>query len=74
MIESATTAAEHAERASSLLAGVDRVEERLEKLTPEEHLQASVQGGIAQANKNREYSVQLAIAHALTSLALRSAE
>lgn len=68
--ERCTTPADHARRASDLLAGVDAVERQLSELTPDEHLLMAVNGGFTQSNRNVEHTIALAHAHALTALAL----
>jgi hypothetical protein len=64
------TAREHAERASALLAGAARYEERLAEASMEDRLAMAAGGGIARANRDLEWTVSLAQAHALTSIAL----
>lgn len=69
-VEPCRTAADHAQRASALLASVYATEARLSELTPEEDVAMWVSGGYTESNKNVEHTVRLAIAHALTALAL----
>jgi len=64
------TAREHAEKASELLEGIERMDERLAKLDEMEQLQMHATGGGRRANADREYSCRLATAHALTAQAL----
>jgi predicted hotdog family 3-hydroxylacyl-ACP dehydratase len=67
-------AREHAERAASLLAGVDRLEAHVESLDEQQRLELVVAGGIARVNADLRYSLDVAIAHALTALALWTTE
>lgn len=39
-------------------------------MTPDEHLQMTVGGGVERLNRDRKWTVELAQAHALTALAL----
>lgn len=64
----------HAVTASELLDSVDRVADRVAKLSDEERLQAAASGAIAQTNRNIEHTIELATAHALTALALAATE
>lgn len=68
------TAREHAAYASKLLEGVELASEKLAGMTPDEHLQMVVTGGISRYNKDLEWTTALAQAHALTSLALGALE
>lgn len=63
-------AAHHAELAARLLAGIAALDERLENLTDEDRLELAVSGGLARANADLRWTAELAIAHALTSIAL----
>lgn len=67
------TPAEHAERAATLLAGLDTLEQRLEDMSDEDRLQMVVSGGYTRANRDMHYTVELAHAHALTAIALELA-
>lgn len=64
------TAREHARRASEILAALAAKEEQVANLSPDEHLQMVVQGGYTRLNKDAEYSVSVATAHALAALAV----
>jgi phage gp46-like protein len=65
-----TPARGHAETARELLASVERAEAQLAALTPDQHLQRVVTGAVKQANENLRWTVELATAQALTSVAL----
>lgn len=69
-----STAREHAVVASELLDSLDRFAERLRTLTPDEHLQAVASGGIQQANRNMQFTIDLAAAHAAAAQALTVTE
>lgn len=67
------TAAEHARRASELLKLIERQEDELGELLerdPERHLELIADGTIRRLNANRQWSAELAQAHALTAIAL----
>jgi hypothetical protein len=68
------TAREHAVIASELLASEERYARQLEALTPEQRLQMVATGAVRQSNADREWTVALAQAHAVTALALASTE
>lgn len=67
-------AQEHAVKADELLGAIREAEGRIGALTPMEHLELSIAGGIKQHNESMEWSLELAKVHALTSLALRGIE
>jgi hypothetical protein len=60
----------HAITASEMLASLERYERKLENLTPDERLQMTINDGFKRANRSMAYTCNLAIAHALTSIAL----
>ena len=62
---------EHALEADRLLRAIDTRSEQLQSLTPDERLQMTALGGFKRENESFEWTLQLAIAHALTALALR---
>jgi len=64
----------HAERASTLLLGVEAAERELSELEPERELELAVSGGMARLNRNVEHTIRLAQAHALTAIAIARAE
>ena len=64
----------HAVMASELLAGVERYQEQLRNLSDDDKLQRQVTGAIGRDNANIDYTVQLAMAQALTALALAITE
>jgi ubiquinone biosynthesis protein COQ9 len=67
------TAAEHARRASELLRLVERQEAELEELLqtdPERHLELIANGVVRRLNASRQWSAELASAHALAAIAL----
>jgi hypothetical protein len=67
------TAAEHACRASQLLELIERQEDELEELLrddPERHLELVAGGAIKRLNASRQWSAELARAHALAAIAL----
>ena len=64
---------EHAAKASRLLDGAEALSSRLENATPDERLQMAATGGFAQVNADLRWTAELAIAHALTAIALVSA-
>jgi hypothetical protein len=62
----------HAQRASQLLALVERQEDELAELAelePERHLALASSGELRRLAENRRWSVELARAHALTAIA-----
>jgi hypothetical protein len=63
-------AAEHAARAAQLLDAVAVAEQRIAAIDPEEHLELAVRGGISRFNADQKWTVELAVAHALTAVAL----
>lgn len=60
----------HAITASEMLGGAERFSERLTNLTPDERLQMAVTGGFSRANADLKWTIDLAVAHALSALAL----
>ena len=60
----------HAERADELLAGIAQLSSQLEAMTREERDEAARLGALARANADLRWTAQLAVAHALTALAL----
>ena len=64
----------HAEQASALLSGIDAMSERLDRMDDDERLRAAIAGGFARVNQDLRWTCELAIAHALTALALGSLE
>jgi hypothetical protein len=64
----------HAVTASELLGNTERFSERLAAMTPDEHMQMIATGGFARANADLHWTAELAIAHALTALALIQTE
>ena len=64
------TAREHAEHASTLLRGAIKHSEMLEGLDEMKRLELAVSGGINRLNRDLEFTVASATAHALTALAL----
>jgi hypothetical protein len=69
-----TLAAEHAEVAQSLLRGIKAYSKRLAEMTDDERLQMVVGGGMGRANDDLRWTAELAIAHALTAIALQLTE
>jgi len=66
------TPADYAKEAGALLAGVAALAGELAELTPERRLELAVSGGLKQLNADQAWTVDLAIAHALTALALQA--
>jgi hypothetical protein len=64
------TAAEHAARADALLAGCAALEAELDELSPERRLELTVSGAFPVMNANLRWTAELAVAHALTALAI----
>lgn len=64
-------ARDHAIIASELLDSETRIAARLEHLTPDERLQMQATGGVKRSNLDRQWTVTLAQAHALTALAMQ---
>jgi hypothetical protein len=64
------TAREHVERADGLLASAAALERQIAELTPEKRLELAVVGAVSSLNADLRYTVDLAIAHALTAMAL----
>jgi hypothetical protein len=67
------TAGEHARRASELLELIERQEDELSTILesdPDRHLELIASGAIKRLNANRQWSAELARAHALTAIAL----
>jgi len=71
---SSPAAATHADQAAELLRGVDALARELHELTPERRLELAVAGGFRQLNADQHWTVELAIAHALTAIALQLAD
>lgn len=63
----------HALKAQELLDAVRIRSEKLEQLTEDERLQMVVSGGFAKSNRDLEWTVELAKAHALTASAIAAA-
>jgi hypothetical protein len=63
-------ASSHAAKASALLATLARQEEELADLNAERDLELAVSGGYARLNADRRWTLELAIANALTAIAL----
>ena len=61
---------DHARMASSLLVGIEQVQDRLDNLTEDERLQRVVSGAVRSTNESIKWTTQLAIAHALTAIAM----
>lgn len=59
----------HADRAVELLRGLDAAERELADLSPERELELVAAGVIKRLNANREWTAELATAHALASIA-----
>lgn len=66
------TALWHAERASRFLSAIEEAQEETRKRTANERLQMAVSGETKQLNRDMEWTVQCAQAHALTALALKT--
>jgi hypothetical protein len=67
------TAGEHARRASELLELIERQEDELAELLesdPDRHLELIAAGTIGRLNASRQWSAELARAHALAAIAL----
>lgn len=64
------TAYEHATLASELLHGVHTMSARLDNLTDDQRLQMVINDGFTRMNKDMRWTAELALAHALTALAL----
>jgi hypothetical protein len=64
------TSTDHAYQAAALLAGIDRRAEQLENLSDEDRLQMIAAGSFSRVNADLSWTATLAIAHALTSIAL----
>jgi hypothetical protein len=64
----------HAITASELLAGITRAAARLDELTEDQRLQMAATGGYARHNADMRWTVELALANALTALALSMTE
>jgi len=60
---------EHARRASRLLESLENQERELAEMTPEDRLSLSI--GARGFNADRHWTLELAIAHALTAIALK---
>jgi len=71
---SSPAAATHADRAAELLAGAGALERELAELTPERRLELTIAGGFSKLNADLHWTAELAIAHALTAIALQLAD
>ena len=69
-----STAREHAIIASELLDGERALEARLDNVTEEERLQMIATGQVGRINADRKFAVDVALAHALTALAMAQTE
>ena len=61
---------EHSMQARELLRGVDQLQDELEGLTPDRRLELAVAGAMPSLNADLRFTVELAIAHALTAIAV----
>ena len=61
----------HARYASELLVALVAVEREVDEAPLEDKLQMAASGGIKRFNADAQHTVQVALAHALTGLALR---
>lgn len=68
------TAHEHALRAGALLAGIERTERHVDEASPEERLAWAASGMTARVNADLRWSAEVAIAEALTAIALQLTE
>jgi hypothetical protein len=69
----ALTAAGQILRAAELLEGIERQEEELARIRAEDadqHLQLAATGALGSMSRDRQWSCELATAHALTAIAL----
>jgi len=64
------TAREHAAAASRLLAGVDRVRQQLATADLGQRLELAASGAVPTINRDLDWTVALATAHATTATAL----
>jgi hypothetical protein len=64
----------HARRASQLLVEVEATAQRLEKMSAEERVGLVATGTVQRVNRDLEWTVSLAHAHATTALALLGVE
>lgn len=71
---SSAAAVEHALRARALLAGAEELERRLADATPEQRLELAASGAIGRVNADLRWTAELAIANALTAIALQLAD
>lgn len=53
-----------------MLAAQDRIDEQLDAMTTDDRLQMAVMGQTARLNRDRQFSIEVANAHALTAIAL----
>jgi hypothetical protein len=60
----------HAVRAAEMLASLDQLDDRLGSLSPDERLQMVATDGFKRVNADMDWTAKLALAHALTALAL----
>lgn len=68
------TAREHAATADKLLTALAAREAELVELGDDERLQLAVTGAITAINRNNEFTLEAAAAHALTAIALAATE
>lgn len=64
------TAHQHATLASMLLETENELDARLAALSPEERIQYAALGQTTRLNRDRQFSIELAQAHALAAIAL----
>lgn len=65
------TAYQHAVKAGQLLESLTSLENEIHEAPLEDKLQMVASGGMARYNQDAQHTVQVAIAHALTGLALK---
>lgn len=63
-------AREHAITASELLENLERATRDFREVSPEKHLEMAVTGKIKALNETFDFTVQVAVAHALAAIAL----
>lgn len=66
------TGAEHAALAASQLARIEAQEEELDRIRaeePERHLELAAAGALGSMSRDRQWTAELAIAHALVAIA-----
>jgi hypothetical protein len=69
-----SAAREHAVTASELLDSIDRTQERLDALTDDQRLQMVATQGFTRVNRDLQWTIELATAHALAALALQATD